>query len=286
MAGDWIKMRGNLWNDPRVSRLCDLTDQGEAAIIGGLYWLWATADQHSEDGVMVGLSIRSIDRNTGIKGFGDAMVVIGWIADHPEGIRIVRFDEHNGASAKKRCQTAKRVANFKAGNAEVTLDALPDEDDCVSGALPRERDREEKSKQPISEQTVVVETSPPAQPVATTKAVRGSRLPADWHLPKAWGEWALQEKPGWSADDVRRCADKFRDHWHAVAGRAATKASWEATWRNWVRNEQGPPARASPSFDAKSADRKRAIAELTGVTNEPRIEREINPPIRLAAGLG
>lgn len=151
MAGDWIKMRGNLWSDPRISRLCDLTDQGEAAIIGGLYWLWATADQHSEDGIMAGLSLRSIDRNTGIKGFGEALCSIGWIADHPEGIRIVRFDEHNGSSAKKRCQTAKRVANFKAGNTEVTQGALPDEDDCVSGALPRER--EEKSKPSISEQT-------------------------------------------------------------------------------------------------------------------------------------
>lgn len=37
MAGDWIKMRGNLWDDPRVAKLCDLTDQGEAAIVGALY---------------------------------------------------------------------------------------------------------------------------------------------------------------------------------------------------------------------------------------------------------
>lgn len=48
MAGDWIKMRSNLWDDPRVARICDLTDVGEAAVVGGLYWLWATADQHSE----------------------------------------------------------------------------------------------------------------------------------------------------------------------------------------------------------------------------------------------
>lgn len=291
MAGDWIKMRCNLWDDPRVARLCDLTDCGEAAIVGAMYWLWASADQHSEDGIMPGLSLQSIDRKTGVKGFGAAMVEIGWLADHPEGVRIVRFDEHNGASAKKRCQTAKRVANFKAGNAEVTHEALPDESDCVSGALPRER--EEKSQQPISEQRVVVETSPPAQPAAATKAVRGSRLPDDWQLPKAWGEWALQEKPGWTADDVRRCADKFRDHWLSATGRTATKADWQATWRNWVRNEQGPPARASPQFDARSADRKRAVAELTGVpttelggNQHERIEREINPAPRLACAVG
>ena len=149
MAGDWIKMRSNLWDDPRIAKLCDITDQSEAAIVGGLYWLWATADQHSEDGMMHGLTLRAIDRKTGIKGFGDALVVAGWLEDSEEGVRIVRFDEHNGASAKKRCQTAKRVANFKAGNATES----PAEQECnapsVTEALPvrdleEEKRREEK----------------------------------------------------------------------------------------------------------------------------------------------
>ena len=90
MAGDWIKMRGNLWDDPRIARLVDLTDSSEACVIGACYWLWATADQHTEDGIMPGLSLRQVDRKTGIKGFGDALLNVGWIADHPEGIRVVR----------------------------------------------------------------------------------------------------------------------------------------------------------------------------------------------------
>ena len=79
MAGDWIKMRGNLWDDPRVSKLVDLTGSSEAAVIGALYWLWATADQHTEDGCMPGLNLRQIDRKTGVPGFAAAMVEIGWI---------------------------------------------------------------------------------------------------------------------------------------------------------------------------------------------------------------
>jgi hypothetical protein len=146
MAGDWIKMRGNLWDDPRVARLCDLTDSGEAAVIGGLYWLWATADQHSSDGVMPGLTLRSIDRKTGIPGLGDALVSIGWLINEPEGVRIVRFEEHNGTSAKKRCVTAKRVANHRS-NDDVTQEALQDEHESVTPALAREeKRREEKEK--------------------------------------------------------------------------------------------------------------------------------------------
>lgn len=143
MAGDWIKMRSNLWDDPRVSRLCDLLDSGEAPIIGALYWLWATADQHTEDGLLPGLTLRQIDRKTGVTGFAQGLVDVGWAEDTPEGVRLVRFEEHNGATAKKRAVTAKRVANHRGGNADVTQAALQDDDASVTGALAREREREE-----------------------------------------------------------------------------------------------------------------------------------------------
>lgn len=113
MSGDWIKMRGNLWDDPRVGALVDATDSSEAAVIGGLYWLWAAADQHTEDGFMPGLSLRQIDRKTGIKGFAEALQEIGWIVPREEGVEIVRFQEHNGASAKRRGMEAKRKANVR-----------------------------------------------------------------------------------------------------------------------------------------------------------------------------
>src|SRR5690606_14790252 len=113
MAGDWIKMRSNLWDDPRVTRLCDITDSSEAQIVGGLYWLWATADQHSADGLMAGLTLRSIDRKTGIQGFGAALASIGWVVEQEDGVQIVRFEEHNGSSAKRRSTDAQRKASIR-----------------------------------------------------------------------------------------------------------------------------------------------------------------------------
>ena len=150
MAGDWIKMRGNLWDDPRIARLVDLTDSSEAAVVGACYWLWATADQHTEDGIMPGLSLRQIDRKTGVQGFGEALCAIGWLDDHPDGVRIIGFIEHNGASAKKRCQTAKRVANHAAANAKQTQEPENTNAESVSGALAREREEKEKSRVDIS----------------------------------------------------------------------------------------------------------------------------------------
>ena len=113
MAGDWIKMRGNLWDDPRVAAIVDATESSEAAVIGGLYWLWAAADQHTEDGFMPGLSMRQIDRKTGVSGLGAALSAVGWIAEADGGILIARFEEHNGASAKRRCMEAKRKGSVR-----------------------------------------------------------------------------------------------------------------------------------------------------------------------------
>lgn len=144
MAGDWIKMRSNLWDDPRVARLVDLTDSSEAAVIGGLYWLWATADQHTADGFMPGLSCRQIDRKTGVQGLGQALVDIGWIEADADGVSIVNFEDHNGASAKKRAQTAKRVANHRSGNAPETPSGDSSNAPSVTGALAREREEKEE----------------------------------------------------------------------------------------------------------------------------------------------
>jgi hypothetical protein len=147
MAGDWIKMRSNLWDDPRVLRLCDDTDSSEASVVGALYWLWSTADQHSEHGTLPGMTLRAIDRKTGIAGLGNALVSIGWLTDDAGGVSLARFDEHNGASAKSRAQTARRVANHKS-NAILTPEALPEQDAAVSTALPREREREREREVP------------------------------------------------------------------------------------------------------------------------------------------
>lgn len=154
MAGDWIKMRSNLWDDPRVSRVVDMTDSSEAAVIGAMYWLWATADQHTADGVMAGLTLKAIDRKTGVPGFGAALVTIGWLVDHPEGVCLVRFDEHNGESAKSRAADAKRKANSRKLSAEIRTSDGQKTDE--SGQIPELEKEKEKELTPTTPDGVVV----------------------------------------------------------------------------------------------------------------------------------
>jgi hypothetical protein len=70
------------------------------------------------------------------------------------------------------------------------------------------------------------------------KSTRGTRLPADWKLPKSWGEWALENRSDFSEAIVRDIAEQFRDHWQSASGQNATKRDWFATWRNWCRRQK------------------------------------------------
>lgn len=72
--------------------------------------------------------------------------------------------------------------------------------------------------------------NPLASPVKKTS---GTRLSREWDLPEAWGEWAEQQ--GMTREAVIRECDKFKDYWISKTGANATKADWEATWRNWIR---------------------------------------------------
>lgn len=130
---------------------------------------------------------------------------------------------------------------------------------------------------------------PNPQPSSKAAGGRGSRLPADWKLPKAWGDWALAEFPQWNADKVRREGESFRDHWTAKSGKDATKLDWQATWRNWCRStiahrDDQRPAPTAPSGSAvPDADATTAMlrAQQAVVTTDPSKAREVRERLGL-----
>lgn len=240
MAGEWMKMRTNLWDDPRVSKMCDLTDQPVGMIIGGLYWLWATADEHSDDGFLNGLSVTAIDRKTGIKGFGAAIVAVGWLEEGPTGVSLVRFDEHNGATAKARAMTAKRVAKHRSHSEELPDDFFGNGDDnagSVTGALARE-DKSIDKKKGNSKKTTTV------KPVGEkSESATGTRLPADWKPSPADIEYCKTTRPDLRPSLV---ATNFYEYWTAKPGKDGRKTRWDLTWRTWVRKESVANAGRTP----------------------------------------
>lgn len=120
----------------------------------------------------------------------------------------------------------------------------------VAFHLPVEQKNKSPSKAPSKplasqeqEQEQEQEKSAPS-----AKSPRGTALPADWTLPDDWKTWAEQTRPD---IDPLVAADSFRDFWIGKPGKDGRKADWQATWRNWVRNQRAQtfrPAAQSSSI--------------------------------------
>lgn len=111
----WIKMRVDLYSDLRVSRLASRwqRDIGHTrvrlcAAVGMLHRTWALFDSQTEDGLLPGVDLDWLDDQLGEPGWGQAMVDVGWLDVTPDGLSVPDFTVHNGESAKKRAQAAKR----------------------------------------------------------------------------------------------------------------------------------------------------------------------------------
>jgi uncharacterized protein YdaU (DUF1376 family) len=113
------------------------------------------------------------------------------------------------------------------------------------------------------------------------KAPLGSRLDADWRLPKLWGEWAVDE--GVDPETVRREADRFRDYWIAAAGAKGRKADWQATWRNWIRKHLDDKPKDQGNGNSKGE--RRLQSWLAGSAVAPRVDSwpDTDPPKPLLA---
>lgn len=252
MAGDWLKFEVDTpekqevfditvamgWSDP------DLT-------VGKLLKVWRWFDKHTIDGNAPRVTLALLDSVSGVSGFAQAMANVGWLVCEGAGVSLSNFGRHNGKTAKDRCLTARRVAKHKTngqGNAASN-------DAGVSGALPREDSREELDKK---EPNTKAEAKHPA----------ATRLPADWIPTDGDVEFCKTERQDLNVTEV---ANRFRDYWVSQPGAKGRKLDWNATWRNWVRNERrvhgaGPPP--GTGYQTATDKAKNFADRLTGRSNE------------------
>ena len=94
MAGDWIKMRIDIADDPAVIGIAAALRMSEDEVVGKLHRLWSWADKHTTDGFVPHINL--IDEAANLQGFASAM------ADH--GLTSI----HGGAA------TINQIVNGKA----------------------------------------------------------------------------------------------------------------------------------------------------------------------------
>lgn len=149
MAGDWIKMRTALANDPAVIAIACGLDKAEFEIVGMLHHIWSWADSQSQDGHVKRVTRKWVDRFVHCDGFATEMETVGWLVIDDAGITFPNFDRHNGESAKKRAEATerKRKSRVDAGKPGVT--ALS-HDTCDKNETREEKRREEQDQDLLS----------------------------------------------------------------------------------------------------------------------------------------
>lgn len=120
MASPWIKMRVDLAVCPQVVRIASalgadgLRHTMRAAIaVGLLHRTWSLADGQTEDGWLPGYTREALDEIIGVPGWCNILESVGWMAVEASGLRIPGFEEHNGASAKRRGKESLRKADVR-----------------------------------------------------------------------------------------------------------------------------------------------------------------------------
>lgn len=155
-SGNWIKMRVDLQSHPKVVRMASAlradkkpaVKRDRLAVVGALHAVWSLFDAHTEDGILDGYSLESLDEEIGWRGFSAALVAVRWLDETDDGLSLPEFEEHNGASAKRRAQETKRKRIERNQNQDDLRTDIGQMSAFDADVL-QTREREEKEKREI-----------------------------------------------------------------------------------------------------------------------------------------
>lgn len=241
-----------LWTDAYIADTAHLTNEEHGVYLRLLMFAWRTPDCALPDddkrlAIMVGVSPRK------------------WAALRP--VLVQFWTVKDGSWTQKRLQSerdfVKRQSEAGRAGAEARWRGKSlkkkDTGDATAYAKPMRSvcDLDAPTPTPIEEKE---------EPKGSSKK-KGSRLPEDWVLPKAWGEWAVSK--GLSEASIRGQADRFRNYWCSKAGKDATKLDWFMTWKNWCLKvlEQRPNAasRKNPQIGDQITTPDGRVMEWSGI---------------------
>ena len=198
MAGDWIKMRGGIFSDPKITHMSrhlarnsdfrawageSFSEEALRCVtVALLLRVWSESREHGkfegDDLVLAHFSIPDLDQYARVPGVGKAMEMVGWAKKKDaenNGVVLPNFRQHNApmTAAEKQSQYRKR----RKGSSGNDQKALPNCDESVTRALHERVTREEKRREDIRETHIACEAEPatPA-PKANSPPYRGDPL--------------------------------------------------------------------------------------------------------------
>lgn len=264
MASDWIKMRTDLYRDPKVSLIAEallvsLSDEDRNvtvtlrgvtrnvlrnAVVGALVSVWGVIRHQGrrvdDDLALENVPLRVIDDIADLPGFGSAMLSVGWVVEADFGLYFPRFFEQHNADpgVSQRAKNAERQRRFREKNRNVTSNA----DRNVTGNVtvtPRvEKSREEKEEYPPN--------PPRGEPSAELSQEQSEpdRQPAYGGRPAKRAKQRLSAAdmdypPGFDSPEVRAALDVWLDYRREIGKPYKSRRSIQSLVTQW--QDRGPP---------------------------------------------
>lgn len=287
MAADWIKMRSDLYRDPKVSLIAAdlLKQQGELAryvsqmnqcdmsvtrnvmrnaTVGALVSAWGVMRQRGkrdgDDLVCSGIALCVIDDIADLPGFGAAMASVGWAVETEEGLVFPRFfEEHNVDPAERaKASNADRQRRYR--------ERKQAEESDVTGNVtvtPREEKSREENKAPLTPQggTTPKARKPKSDKIGLQAFLQTCRDAGEEAIPEDDAVFAYADRIGLPAAFVSLAWGWFKKHW--AAKKQAGVAGWRQTFRNavegnwpkfWFQAEGGEWMLTTAGKQAKAAE--------------------------------
>lgn len=216
MAGDWIKIRSNIKDDPDVIILAEKLGIDEFGTVGRLHAVWAWLDQHSKTGTNVRISSAYLDRLTACLGFAEGMRAVGWLCGRDGDLEFPRFERHNGDSAKNRAADSKRKQEGRDSKDEFRTNVRKDPDKCPKKTGPEKR-REEES---IEERNNPIAG---AEALCTIEQAKAYAPSVKFTEADAERWWHTRNASGWTKGSVNGGAARRITSWQSDM---ATSAGW------------------------------------------------------------
>ncbi len=258
MAGDWIKMRSELHDLPRVGRLARVTGLDRFAIVGRLHRMWAWVDTLSEDGRDLPIEGADIDDVVDHAGFADALKSVGWVIGEDGKLTFPNFAEHNGHTAKKRLSDAARQFSRRAStDRPQNVTKKTDAQRTDRGQKSDQEKRREEKRRPEEKDTAPADAGTGAHLAAPFEAwwqsypVRsGSSRRGDKRA--AWREWS-------------RLSDEQRESVPIATARLVASGEFPVDAERFLRPRRGGE---TPVFETLLEDLTNApTAKTTGQTH-------------------
>lgn len=210
MAGDWMKIELELPDKPEVHSIASMLNIDPDAVVGKLIRIWQWFDKHTTDGNAFGVTYSLPDRISGVSGFAEAMVFVGWLEQNDKTLTMPKFDRHTSNSAKTRAQTQKRVAKLR--NADAVTESLPE----------KRREEKKKDTKPTSSKSAI----------SINTFLENCDKAGEKRIPETDPVFDFAEKAGIPIEMIKVCWNHFVKT-HSQNGKR--QKNWRQTFGNCVK---------------------------------------------------